>query len=499
MPEAGIPHPNPEITAENLSETIADIYQTDSTPDEQAAIRKVNEGIVDPRDVGGVELYKNLRQTLESLDSNDGWEAEKQAARAELSQIQSDYLEQILKRLVPFIKNLPAGHGKGHMLRDAINLTGMLNDPELSVKKLDEVELFVGCTAGLFHDNGNSIVDRYEDVNRVGAHAEVGAVLFGEAAKGILPPHLIRLTQYAIAAHTHYLSPQDVELANGTRFTKRTYNSFTGNSGREAIWMARQTDRRDTACFAQIVRDMIIHVKPIQDYSGESFYEKQKDDENFAAWYGLSPESIDKGIVGHEMMYCRNVFKDNQYTSHDSEYFTRSLMAPGVGDFILFLSVIAPAKKDELLADIEHSDPESANRLKDELGYYTDAIKAYRETPLTEEGVANSISKFSRICRAVEPAADLENQLESFETQFGSLSAEDQAKWARGLSFMSDVLFGRWMDRLAKSVSAELRLGDKIISQNPATQQKFDEIGRHLRIIAQDIISSMEQAGPNFK
>jgi hypothetical protein len=496
MDEVGNSSPFLEQNSNLAIESIPEIYLQDPSPEEARYVQGLRERVIDQHDIGGVGLYENLWESLKELDTAEGWAKTKEAARTELSQIPSDFLEKILGLFGPLIKSLPAGHGKGHMLRDTINLVGMLNDPKFNSEKIDEVELIVGILGAVFHDDGNSIVERYKDNIRVGAHAEVGAVLFGEAAQGIIPENLLKLTQYVIASHTHYPREREVEIAEGNKFIARAFDDTVGPHGREAVWLARQADRRDTSNFAHLIRDMVVRIQPIQDYNkeAESFEKRRKDQEHFLVSYGLSPEIIDDSLIGHEIRYCRSVFMPNRYNSQDSEFFTMDLMTPGIGDFMLFLSVVAPDKRDGLLADIGSESPKAAESLKADLSQYAERVEKYSLHPLEKEDIATAVGEFKHLCRVVEPAPNLEEELEIFETRFSWLGAEDQQKWARGMLFMSDVLFSRWRDRLAKSVTEDIHLGSKIASRNITTQQQFEEIGDHLLTIARQIVASMNRA-----
>lgn len=488
-------------------EIAARIYLEPLTPEEREIVSAQKEKLLDPSDLGGVELNKNLRDSLagkstgenghqihdlaRDLGTEAGYRATLELARAELLGLPPDTLVHILGGLKPFAKSMQAGHGKAHMLRDIVNMNAIFQDPELEHKPIDEVELVVGMFAGTLHDFGVAISDRYEDVHRVGAHAEISAVLFGNVAEELIPHNLIRLIQNAIGAHTHYLKPREVTLPDGTIATQEPYKDEVVNGQREGIWLTRKADRSDTANFAHIVRDMIVRAKPIQDYDGNDFGKKMERDEAFLNSYGLTDG---RGIINHDSMFAKNVFTENPYTAHDSKYFIDVLRTPAVGDIVLLLAVIAPDKKDELLADIEAAHPEAAQRLQAEIENHTQKIDEVLSRPVGEIEIEQSLEQFKNVCRIIEPAEDLEHQLASFEELFPLLPEEDRVLWARGFMFMAEVSMGRWMNRLAESAAIDPHLGQKITSQDPAMQQLIEEHGRNLQALAQDFVAAMHRA-----
>ncbi len=480
MEQRQSPTQRPEITSEHLSKVVAEIFLYGLTPKEREDVKDVQTKIIDPSDLGGQKLEQDLRQELSELDTPEGYEETKRLARGELRLLPPDFLEQILEHFKELVKNLPAGHSKGHFLRDTINLLGILRDPKFD-EKIDEVELLVGIVAGVFHDIGNSIVDRYKDKSRIGAHAEVGAVVFGKYAKGVIPPNLTKLIKYAIAAHTNYSRDGNVTLENGIELPRTPYIDEAEGDNRESMQIARQTDRLDLTNFAHVVRDILVHVEPIQDFN------RRKN--SFIKYDFLSSLSFDAkkgmGVINHEVTF-------DKFFSHDSKYFTQALMVPGAGDLALLYSVIAPDKAIELIDDIERNDPTSAAWLREQVKSSEESISVARNRFIMASEIPGAVATFKNICRVVEPAEDLESRLESFEQQFQLLPTEDQKTWTRGFLFMADVLMERWMNRLDSFIQ-DPHLGSKITSTDPAIQAQFEEHGRHLYNFAQQIMLSMKE------
>jgi len=505
-------------------ETVKEIYRTPLTKEEKNVISTTKDEIINESDIGGVQLYEELRSSLQELDTDEGWKSVKEEARKELTQLPDSILETLLKRFSPYIKNLPAGHSKGHLFRDAIHLTGMFQDPSLQVQKIDEVELFTGIMAGMFHDIGNSIVNRYDDAKRLGAHAEVGSVLFGKIVGDILPPQLTKLSQYAIAAHTHYPSSQDVTLPNGEIVNRKGYNDgVTPEGDRLSMWLTRQTDRRDTTNIAFLFRNYILRTKPIQDFDGISFDELKEQEKNFRIQFGTEPEYVNqKGIISHTVNFAKNVFNcDVPYTTHDSPHFTRNLMTPGLSDIALFLDVVAPEKKDEMLQGIEKNEKAAMNNGKwpvqegektsSELILQTiksnqemiNQLKSDRLSPAMIEG---AVERFIQLAEVVEPAEDLSDLTTSLRLQFlggesevegekriiGSLlSPQSQETLARGFLLLTDTLFEKWRERLENEIKLDPQLGEKVNTVDTRTQQILTQLGSHLHDIAQFELSEI--------
>ena len=105
-----------QSASEAISPTalVQDIYAGVKSPEDQKKITDMkdfyekNDGVV----VGEIE---QLRTEVGSIE---GWKQTKEKAKQELESDPPDVLERILKQFAPFIKNLPAGHSRGHFLRD---------------------------------------------------------------------------------------------------------------------------------------------------------------------------------------------------------------------------------------------------------------------------------------------------------------------------------------------------------------------------------------------
>jgi len=174
------------------------------------------------------------------------WKAVKEKAQIELSHLPENIIPQIFDRVAPYVETLPTGHSKGHTFRDLISSMELMRDPKL--KDVDDVEKIIGILSGTFHDVGNAVINRYDESKRFAGHAEVGAHLFGELTKDLIPPNLLKLVQYSIAAHTHYAKEiaitKKIEGRDET-LVRRPYEDAPVEGNRMGIWLARWADRLD--------------------------------------------------------------------------------------------------------------------------------------------------------------------------------------------------------------------------------------------------------------
>ena len=127
------------------------------------------------------------------------------------------------------------GHDEGHALRDALTAmrlaTTLLTKLGLNEKAyLKKGEASALIVAGSYHDIATSIFPRYDDRLYACGHAEMGAVLVTALLRELLPPSVLVMAAYSIAAHTHYLKPIDPEIDSG--YLRLPYPSY--KDGNEA-------------------------------------------------------------------------------------------------------------------------------------------------------------------------------------------------------------------------------------------------------------------------
>lgn len=402
-------------------------------------------------DVQVFDHIYSVRDELErGYETAEGWKEIKSLARQELSSLPNDAISMLYERFAPFIKALPSGHGEGHFARDLVNFTTLMADPQAKQLYGDEVEVAVGVFAGLFHDIGNSVVKRYDDAIRSAGHAEVGAYLFGEIAKDILPPNVLKLTQYAIAAHTHYPKDADKPDANGKM--KRAYagrdSIVEDEEGRHrlAIWLTRQFDRRDLLEDVPIlIRHMETKAVPTRDYAEGGHHEPEadelldfqfqfkpiagkKDGEEFQAidMNSSSMTSVKdvKGtpnVLAHVLGLSQSAFAQNMYTQYDSEYFRDLALEAnkGIVDFIRAVEAEGPT--------------------------------------MSAEARVSAFDNFYKMCRIIDPGRDLDSDvIRLFKEKFATMPQEDLSHWAQGFSLLSTDLWKNWFERISSTIGATL-------------------------------------------
>ncbi len=253
------------------------------------------------------------------------------------------------------IEKCPPGHDRGHIVRDILaGIVLALNDPFIKDARFAS-EIWAGIMAAAFHDIGNSIVFRYHDRKNKCGHGEIGAWLFFQIANEIDPKHekIYLLAAHAIAAHTHYLKPIEVENPKG--YVRETYEDTIMNSGhpiRIAMHMARFADRLDCNGSTLLARHILAacdsyHVEGAQDFSAGKFF--KLNEEYLHAL--LVPES--RNISGkptalkHVSNFSDSNFGNSPYSKNDYRFpFFSLLMAWKVNEANTILSIAESNKQD---------------------------------------------------------------------------------------------------------------------------------------------------------
>lgn len=388
--------------------------------------RKYFEGEGDKKTFFWVE---SLRAEVESLSD---WIQTKEKAQRELVELPSDIIPQIFERFDPYVDLIPVGHSQGHVYRDFISSMVNLRDPEL--EKIDDVEKMVGILAGTFHDIGNAVVNRYEEGKRFSGHAEVGAFLFGELASDLIPPNLLKLTEYAIAAHTHYTKDIPVTKNGEAKETliKRPYEDKVEDGNRVGIWLARGVDRVDAQGAQMVARHSMVKAEPAEDYDPFLGFHKVKKEEiedfkhqftpilrNDEYRSTLSDEEKTRNVLEHIKMYRDSALEKTIYSQHDSNYFRETL--------------IVPAAEEQM--------------------EFVEAVLAQAET-LKPEEIESAFDKFYALCRVIEPGKDIEQVIGLLKRKSLSLSESEKSHWANGYRILPDI-YKRWYQRIESKLSEE--------------------------------------------
>lgn len=375
-------------------------------------------------------VYENINSLRQSVESPENWTKTKELAKKELENVPQNIIPQLFERLQPYLETLPGGHSKNHVYRDFISSVVLSKDPW--VKKLDDVEKFVGIIGGAFHDIGNSVISRYEETKRFAGHAETGAFLFGEIAKDLLPPNLLKLSQFAIAAHTHYITDIEIKkIVNGGEKTviKKPYNDVLDeNRNKAGIWLTQWADRLDAQGVQLFIRHAITRAEPTEHYDEEGFHEIKKDEtENFLYHFNPLIRTGNFGKHGRNVLEHISMFRNtallekstSPYSKNDTNYFTEELVRP------------------------------NAEEQKEFIG------EVLRETPvLPEEGINKGLEIFYAMCRLVDGGSNIEAVIDLFKRKFSSLPKDQLSHWANGFSILPrlyDQMLSRMEEKLQEA------------------------------------------------
>lgn len=373
-------------------------------------------------ETGDEEVFDKVEKLREEVGAIEGWKKTKEKARDELGSVPSDVLERILERFSPFIKNLPAGHSKGHFLRDTVNLSMAFQDPSLA--NYDATEVFVGMFGAMFHDIGNSVVDRYAEQKRFSGHAEIGAHLFGEVSKGLIGDNLQKMVMLAIAGHTHYTKDRIVEKNGETRTTK-PYEDDVVDGNRMAFWWARQADRMDAQGAIMDVRHFITKAEPTEDYGGDGeFHQVWDTQENdfkhqFRPVFRTAEERASKekpestpNVLEHVKMFADSNFNDKlPYAKHDSPFYTRLIQE-------------AAQDQDEFIGAVVGEKPN-----------------------LSTQEMNTAFERFFKMCEIIEPAQNTKAQIVIMRRKFNLLAENERSQWANGFRILTGRIYPRRYER----------------------------------------------------
>ena len=388
-------------------------------------------------------VYENINLLREGVESPENWTKTKELAKKELESVPQTIIPQLFERLKPYLEELPGGHSKNHVYRDFINSLAINQDPW--VKSLDDVEKFIGIMGGTFHDIGNSVVNRYEETKRFAGHAEAGAFLFGDIAKDLLSPNLLKLSQFAIAAHTHYAKdiPIPPKKVNGEEKTivKKPYDDTLSNDGNKAgIWLSQWADRLDAQGVQAFIRHSITKAEPTEDYDPSQGFHQIKENEIKDFTYHLSPTMRTENFTGgrntleHITMYRNSALGKSVYSQHDTPYFTNELVRPNAEE------------QDEFVKEV------------------------LRETPiLQDEEINKGLETFYAMCRRVDRGNNIETVIDLFKRKFTSLPKDQLSHWVNGFSVLPKLY-----DQMLSRIEIKLRDANNDRSQSGV----FKEAGK---------------------
>lgn len=339
-------------------------------------------------------------------------------------------LTKLEKRFKAFTFLLPAGHSGGHMERDLINLSMILKSPE--VEAWNEIEIMIGIFSGIFHDIGNSIVERYKEKDHFCGHAEYGAFLFGEVAKKILPPKILSLIKFCISAHTNYLEPIKIKRGNLIKI-RLPYDSKVGkNFAKKSVWMTRMTDRFDISGPIFAIRHIISNAEPVNNFVAGKFnlrYDNEIDE--FKKQTQRDSSNIFTLLGFFKMIADTSIIK-NAHTFEDPTDITENIFIP----------------------------------YRNYLNEFVDTIVNCKTVNFSDEKREEAFEDFYQLCEITEPANDLIWKIESLRGKFKLLSLLDREAWAKGFDLLVNKIYPEWFERVKKNLKKKPILKSKNKSLN---------------------------------
>ncbi len=296
------------------------------------------------------------------------------------------------------------GHGKGHLLRDAINALRLVGDKE---QDFSSTEAFTGIMiAGISHDIGCTAVKRYQETERLIRHGEAGALLVGDFLNSLkVEKPLVNLIKYDIAAHTHYLKPYEIkgEIVRPYRDTKEG-NPYL------AIWLPRWIDRLDTNGPGFVARHFLTLLETHKDYGKDGFYEVEFNKH-------MNP-AIEKGtMLNHLKMFADSQDGKSPYSRFD--HLSKRM--------------------------VELRDAQTARLRK-----IIEAVSAPVLSP-TSVSIEDILNKWQQFLVKIEPVRNNRRTASELIKRFKTLPYEWQVRWSRGFE-TTMAEYNDWEEEAKKDI-----------------------------------------------
>lgn len=435
------------------------------------SVSSADKKVIDERakfyETGDTQVFDSIQALREEVGTLDGWKKTKEKAQTEMSEVPPDVLESVLERFSPFIKNLPAGHSKGHFLRDTVNLSMAFQDS--SIADYDATEVLVGLFGAMFHDIGNSVVDRYQEQKRFSGHAEVGAHLFGEVSKGLMGDSLRKMVMLAIAGHTHY-TKDIVVTKEGESKTKKPYEDEVVDGNRMAFWWARQADRLDIQGSIGDIRHIITKADPTEDFGDGQFHQVWDTPERdfkhqFSPVFRTpeqraskeKPESTNN-VLEHLKMFADSNFNPNlPYAKYDNPFYSR-LIKEAADDQSEFIAAVADEKPN-----------------------------------LSSQDATTAFERFFKMCQMIEPAQNTGDAVQKLRKKFSLLTPDERSQWANGFRVLTQRIYPRRYERFKAILNYPSPA--KIQDKNEIARKKVsDVINNHMYPLAAEVWEQFDPA-----
>lgn len=213
------------------------------------------------------------------------------------------------------------GHGVGHLIRDYVNAVNLLSHFEAR-----PADIFVGIVAGILHDAGCAVIERYKESQRAVKHAEAGALLLDKVTRnlGVLSEDERLAIVWSIASHTHYLKQQDVQCSDGIQRKVMPYPDLD-REGRPifGLWLPRWIDRLDSCGPTHVGRHYLTLARRHEDLNSSQgkFYQidfKSHMNPLLRTESAIKEAGGNRTMLEHLRMYALSQSNSSPYGKHDS-------------------------------------------------------------------------------------------------------------------------------------------------------------------------------------
>ncbi len=390
-------------------------------------------------------VYGEILYLKNQVEQPGRWASLTEQATAELDQLPADALSQLILAYQYFIKDQPASHSKAHFSRDSVHLYEILNC--MPPGTVNDVDLVVGIIAGEFHDGGTAIVERHSEPTRLARHAEVGAHLLGILGRDILPPHILQMSQYAIAAHTNYLTPQKTTRRNGRDAISTTITPYQWHD-KAAAQIAQASDRGDITSSIVVPRHLIGFMKNGYIYGADGFHMiDPKNEVDYRALWSCDATAPHWSFLSVLEKLGKSAEPDSDHTKHDPDWLLQNYIRPHGEGLSKFTRIVRGTEPND--SDI---DPQMA------------------------------FTQFVRLCRLLEPGIDINEKVPVMATQFSQIADTDQKAWARGFHALTTDIYPTMHKRMKQQTQG---IPKGIEERNAGVQNMI----RHLQHTASDSVS----------
>ena len=246
---------------------------------------------------------------------------------------------------------------------------------------------------------------RYDEGKRFAGHAEIGAILFGELAKDILPENLRNLTQLVIAAHVNVPKPIEVVKATGEKKTREPYDNAIEGTDKRGMLIARLSDRLEIQSIIQLMRLSLANAKPIEDKGGD------------------------------DTMYAVKATAEEQFRDKFST---------------------SPPTKGSILYSLGQYAKGSPEHMKDEMFQAINTITSDAVPVMQPDERRRAFEQYFRLCNLLEPGSDIETATASLRRNFTQLAEDEQNRWANGFNEIVQPeggIYSRWHQRMSQRIA----------------------------------------------